>query len=136
MENKKGRGRPKVEDTLPENWKDIILQSGREGKHLSDFVLKLGYSYESHYQMIKRNREYSDTIKEYNVLCEQWWYEQARTAVERGESNKFNQRLWTVVMKNKFRDNWSDDKNIDITTQGEKIGDNSIQVEIIRKTLE
>lgn len=125
-----------MEDTLPENWKEIILQSGREGKHLSDFVLKLGYSYESHYQLIKRNREYSDTIKEYNVLCEQWWYEQARTAVERGESNKFNQRLWTVVMKNKFRDNWSDDKNIDITTQGEKIGDNSIQVEIIRKTLE
>ena len=39
-------------------------------------------------------------------------------------------------MKNKFKDNWSDDKTIDITTQGEKItNDNAIQVEIIRKTV-
>jgi hypothetical protein len=41
-------------------------------------------------------------------------------------------------MKNKFRENWSDEKQIDITTQGDKINpmDNKIQVEIIRKNIE
>ena len=125
-----------MESTFPSDWREIILQSGREGKHISDFIIKLGYTYETHYQLIKRNREYSETYKEYQLLCEQWWYETARISLERGESNKFNQRLWTIIMKNKFKDNWSDDKTIDITTQGEKItNDNAIQVEIIRKTV-
>ncbi len=73
------------------------------------------------------------TIKEYNKLCEQWWYERAHEAVESGQSNKFNQRLWLQIVKNKFRDNWKDEKQIDVTTQGDKISDNkSIQIEIIQ----
>ena len=40
-------------------------------------------------------------------------------------------------MKNKFRDNWHDDKQIDITTQGDKINqDNKIQIEIIKTKLD
>lgn len=39
-------------------------------------------------------------------------------------------------MKNKFRDSWSDSKEIDITTGGDKITqDNLIQVEIIKKQI-
>jgi hypothetical protein len=87
--------------------------------------------------MLKRNKDYSEAVKEYNKLCEEWWYNKAHEAISNGESNRFNQRLWTVIMKNKFRDNWHDEKQLDITTKGEQIGtDNNIQIEIIKKTLD
>jgi hypothetical protein len=40
-------------------------------------------------------------------------------------------------MKNKFKANWQDEKQIDITTQGDKINENNpIQIEIIKKGTE
>jgi hypothetical protein len=130
---KKGRGRPRVETYLDPEWYNIIIQSGKEGKHITDFLIKLGISWDTHYELIKRNVKYSEALKEYNKLCEQWWYDRAHEAVASGQSNKFNQRLWLQIVKNKFRDNWKDEKQLDVTTQGDKIGDSkSIQIEIIK----
>jgi hypothetical protein len=137
MEEKRGRGRPKSETKFPPMWKEIILDAGKAGKNITHFLIELGMSYETHYQMLKRNKDYSEAVKEYNKLCEEWWYNKAHEAISNGESNRFNQRLWTVIMKNKFRDNWHDEKQLDITTKGEQIAtDNQIQVEIIRKTVD
>jgi hypothetical protein len=140
MENngeKRKPGRPRVETWMNPMWKEIILESGLNGKHITDFLIQLGISWDAHYELIKRNQEYSKTIKEYNKLCEQWWYNKAHEAMEKGESNRLNQRLWTIIMKNKFRDNWHDEKQIDITSQGDKIGQSEkIQIEIIKTKLE
>jgi hypothetical protein len=139
MENNERRnvGRPRATYNLNPMWKDIILEAGLNGHHITKFLMELGLSWDQHYTLIERNNEYSKTVKEYNKLCEQWWYERAREAIESGNSNRFNQRLWTVIMKNKFRDQWSDSKEIDITTQGDKITqDNLIQVEIIKKNID
>lgn len=136
-EEKRGRGRPRLETTMPTEWQQIILDAGREGKHITDFLIKLGISWEGHYDLIKRNTKYSETIKEYNKLCENWWFNKAYESIMNGESNKFNQRLWTQIMKNKFRDNWKDDKQLDITSQGEKINDpKTINIEIIKPDIE
>jgi hypothetical protein len=136
-QQRRGPGRPPVETTMPPQWYDIIIESGRQGKHITDFLIKLGISWESHYALIKRNKKYSEALKEYNKLCEQWWYERAHEAVESGQSNKFNQRLWLQIVKNKFKDNWRDEKQLDVTTQGDKIKeDNPIQIEIIRKEID
>jgi len=135
MEQAKNKGgRPRLEKTIPSNWEEIILEAGRDGKHITQFLCGLGISWEGHYALLKRNTLYSETFKEYQKLSEQWWFERAHEAIASGQSNKFNQRLWTIIMKNKFRDSWSDEKQIDITSAGDKINDNSfIQVEIIKK---
>lgn len=134
--NKRGVGRPKLEYTMNPEWYNIMIDAGKEGKHITDFLITLGISWEGHHALLKRNKKYSEAFNEYNKLCEQWWYNKAHESIANGESNKFNQRLWTIIMKNKFRDNWTDEKQVDITSKGDKIGnDNSIQVEIIRKTL-
>ena len=125
-----------METRLPENWRDIVLEAGRSGQHITHFLIELGISWDAHYEMIKRNLEYSKTVNEYNKLCEDWWFKRAHESLLKGESNKFNQRLWTVIMKNKFRDSWHDEKQIDITTQGDKINqDSKIQIEIIKSKL-
>jgi hypothetical protein len=132
----RGRGRPRLETTMPPQWYEIIVESGRDGKHITDFLIKLGISWEGHYELLKRNKKYSEAFKEYNKLCEQWWYDRAHEAVQSGQSNKFNQRLWLQIVKNKFRDNWRDEKQLDVTTQGESIKEqNPVQIEIIRRSV-
>jgi hypothetical protein len=134
---KKPVGRPRVETYLDPEWSKIIIESGKEGKHITDFLIKLGISWDTHYELLKRNKKYSETFKEYNKLCEDWWVNKAYQSVSEGQSNKFNQRLFMMIMKNKFRDNWRDEKQLDVTTQGEKIKeDNPIQIEIIRKQVD
>ena len=136
-EMKKGPGRPRLEYTMNPEWYNIIIDAGRQGKHITQFLIELGISWEGHHALLKRNKKYSEAFNEYNKLCEQWWYERAYDAMASGESNKFNQRLWTIIMKNKFKGNWQDENKVDITTKGDKLNpnDNKIQVEIIRKTL-
>lgn len=130
---KKGRGRPRVETYLNPAWAEIIIESGRNGQHITDFLIKLGISWDTHYELLKRNKAYLDAFNEYNKLCEQWWYEKAYDAMQSGESNKFNQRLWGIIVTNKFRNNWREQKSLDVTTQGEKLNDNkTIQIEIIK----
>ena len=134
---KKPVGRPRVETYLDPEWSKIIIESGKEGKHITDFLIKLGISWDTHYELLKRNKKYSETFKEYNKLCEDWWVNKAYQSVSEGQSNKFNQRLFMMIMKNKFRDNWRDEKQLDFTTQGEKIKEeNPIQIEIIRKQVD
>jgi len=134
---KRGPGRPRVETYLDPAWAEIMIESGREGKHITDFLIKLGISWETHYELLKRNKKYSETFKVYNKFCEDWWVNKAYESVATGQSNKFNQRLFMMIMKNKFKENWRDEKQLDVTTQGEKIKeDNPIQIEIIRKEID
>lgn len=135
-EEKKGKGgRPRADYSLPKGWEDMVIESGREGKHITDFLLKLNLTYDQHYTLLKRRPDYYKVFQNYQRLCEQWWYNQAHEAVGSGQSNKFNQRLWTIIMKNKFRDQWSDEKQIDIRSNGESIvPENTLQVEIIKRT--
>lgn len=129
-------GRPRLEQTMNPEWYKIMIDAGRQGKHITQFLIELGISWEGHHALLKRNKKYSEGFKEYLKLCEQWWYNKAWESVENGESNKFNQRLWTIIMKNKFRENWSDEKQLDIRTNGESINSvDPIQIEIIKKDI-
>jgi len=125
-------GRPRLETTIPDGWKDIITDAGREGKHITDFLITLGISWEGHYALIKRNKKYSETINEYHKLCEQYWYNMAHSAMIEDGGQKFNSRLWSLIMRNKFGNNWTDQTRVDVTTKGESIEKSPIQIEIIR----
>jgi hypothetical protein len=135
-QDKKKGGRPRINIQLPKGWQDVLLESGREGKHITDFLIKLDMTWDRHYLLLQRNPEYHDVFQNYQRLCEQWWYERAHEAMASGNSNKFNQRLWTIIMKNKFRDEWHDEKKLDISSNGESIvPDTTLQIEIIKKGL-
>jgi hypothetical protein len=130
---KRGRGRPKIETKLDPMWYNIIVQSGREGKHITDFLIQLNISWESHYAMLKRNPKYYQAVAEHNKLNEQYWFEMAKNAMDRNGGVGFNSRLWSLVMRNKHPQNWQDQKQLDISTLGEKLTDNkSIKIEIIK----
>lgn len=132
---KGGRGHL-VEHRFPKNWKEIMINLGKEGKNNSAIFIALGFQQDSHYELLKRNEEYADAYNEYLKHCEEWWFEKARESYITGKSKMFNQHLWANVMKNKFKDNWKDETQLDVTSKGEKIDSpDPIKIEIIRRKL-
>jgi len=135
-EPKRKPGRPRVEYTMNPMWKEIILDAGKNGKHITHFLIELGISWDSHYELLKRNKSYSEAFYEYQKLCENYWFDKAHSSMEENEGMGFNTRLWQVIMTNKFKDNWRSEKHIDVKTDGEKINNPTpIQIEIIRKNI-
>ena len=131
---KRDKGRPRLEETMKPEWYKIIIDAGIEGKHVTQFLIELGISWEGHYRLLKTNKKYSEAFNQYQKLCEDWWFNKAYESMSENNGAGFNTRLWQVIMTNKFKNNWKSEKHIDVTTQGEKI-DNStspIQIEIIK----
>jgi hypothetical protein len=132
-EDKRGRGRPRTETKLPEGWKDIIIQSGIDGKHITDFLITLGISWDAHWAMMDRSKEYNRAVQDYLKYCEQYWYNMAQEHMEETGGAAFNSRLWSLIVRNKFPKNWSESTKVDVTTQGEKIvDDKNITIEIVK----
>jgi len=137
MEDKRGRGRPPLEHSMNPEWYKIILDAGQKGKHITQFLLELGISWEGHHSLLKRNTKYSEAVDEYYKLCENHWYNMAHKAMEENGGNGFNSRLWSLIMRNKFSSRWSEQSRVDLTSQGQTINNPSpIQIEIIKKTWE
>ena len=137
-EEEKKSGRPKLEHTMTPEWKKIILDSGREGKHITDFLIKLGISWVGHHALMKRNKQYYAAVNEYQILAENWWYENAHTAMAESGGMGYNSRLFSLIMRNKFGQNWSEATKVDVTTQGDKLnnGPSKIEIEIIKSKIE
>ena len=134
---KRGPGRPRLEETMNPEWYKIIVEAGTQGKHITQFLIELGISWDGHHRLLRTNKKYSEAFMEYQKLCENFWFEMAHNSMVDNEGAGFNTRLWQVIMTNKFKNNWKSEKHIDVTTQGDKI-DNStgpIQIEIIRKEM-
>ena len=129
---KRGVGRPRLELTMPTEWEKIIIDAGKEGKHITDFLITLGISWDGHHSLLKRSKKYSEAVQMYERLCEQWWYEKARISMEESEGAGFNSKLWSLIMRNKFGSRWSEASRVDVTTNGDKINQTPIQIEIIK----
>jgi hypothetical protein len=131
-ENNKGRGRPRLETTMNPQWYDVIIEAGRQGKHITNFLKDLGISWEGHHALIKRNTKYSEAVQEYNKLCEEYWFNLAHKSMDKDGGQGFNSRLWSLIVRNKFPQHWSESTKVDVTTAGQAIDKQPITIEIIK----
>jgi hypothetical protein len=137
-EEVKRSGRPKLETKMIPEWKKIVIESGQQGKHITDFLIKLGISWVGHRALMKRNKDYYAAVQEYQILAENWWYENAHTSMAESGGMGYNSRLWSLIMRNKFGESWSEATKVDVTTQGDKLsnGPSKIEIEIIKSKIE
>ena len=103
-----GRPRKTIQNCLPENWKDIILEMSAKGcSHVeirAHLCLMGGkFSHETWYALKDREQEFSDTIKIAGVLCQAWWERMGRNNIT---AQYFQTGLWYANMKNRF--GWRD----------------------------
>ena len=62
-EIKRSKGRPRLETTMSPVWYDVIIQAGKQGKHITHFLSELGISWEGHYSLLKRNLKYYEAVQ-------------------------------------------------------------------------
>lgn len=135
MEEKRGRGRPRLEETMNPEWYNIIIEAGKTGKHITQFLIELGISWEGHHKLLKRNPKYNEAVQEYNKLCENFWYNMALDTMRKDGGQGFNSRLWSLIVRNKFPQHWSETTKVDMTSAGQKLGGEPVQIEIIKQKL-
>jgi len=133
----KGRPRIRIEDLVekglwPEDWKEVILQMGREGSQHTHIMERFDLTRDTYYKLIKRDKDFSDTVKKAQTYAQNYWLKFMEDSFKSGDSKSINSNLWSLVMRNKFKEDWSDRKEMDVTTQGDKIkNDNDIVVRVI-----
>jgi len=130
------RGRPPLETTLDPEWYKIIIDAGLQGKHITQFLIELGISWEGHHALLKRNAKYSEAVQEYLKICENYWYDMAHDSMRKDGGQGFNSRLWSLIMRNKFGTGWSEKTYMDVTSQGEKLDKQPITIEIIKHQIQ
>lgn len=120
MEN----GRPKETiKSLPKGWKDKILSLYKEGA--SDVEVKaLIYEWRGSFsndlwdRWIEEEDEFSETIKKGKIISQVWWEKEARTNLQ---NPKYNHVLWFMNIKNRFKEDWRDKQDLDVTSKGQSI---------------
>ena len=95
----------------------------------------MGISWEGHYSLLKRNLKYYEAVQEYNKLCEEYWFNLAHTSMETNGGQGFNSRLWSLIVRNKFPQHWSESTKVDVTSAGEALDKQPITIEIIKTKL-
>lgn len=120
MDNFIGRPRAEISE-LPETWYNEVLELYSEGA--SDVEVKaLIYKWRGSFsndlwdRWMKEEQVFSETIKMGRLLSESWWNKSGRKNLQ---NKDFNYTGWYMNMKNRF--GWADKKEVDVTTQGEKM---------------
>ena len=115
MAHKGGRTRKTLKD-LPVNWKSLILKEMGSGASQKEIMAELKIGSQLFYDLIKRDEEFSNTIKKGIELAEAWWMKQGRINLQ---NRKFSAVLWYMNMKNRF--GWKDKSEVDHKSNGSKI---------------
>jgi len=138
MKNTNPVGRPlKNLNDLPQNWKLICQEMGQEGMFDVDLRVKLGITKDTFYSLLENEAEFSEAVKEFRELSHTWWSSIPRKGFKNGESKNLNSNLYSLIMRNRFKDDWNAEKKVDITTGGEKLDpNNKIQIEILKTKIE
>ena len=138
MKNSNPVGRPlKNLNDLPQNWKLICQEMGQEGMFDVDLRVKLGITKDTFYSLLENEPEFSEAVKEFRELSHTWWSSIPRKGFKNGESKNLNSNLYSLIMRNRFKDDWNAEKKVDITTGGDKIdSNNKIQIEILKTKIE
>lgn len=90
-------------------------------------------SWDTHKRLMDRSKKYLEAVTKAQMESEKWWIDIAKKEWVEGSSRNINSNHWSLMVRNMFKDRWSDRKETDITSKGDKITDNTISVEIIRK---
>lgn len=131
-------GRPKLSiDQFPKDWKTELIKMGEQGMLDVDIRVYLNISIETFYRLLEREPEFLEVVSRMRELSHIWWINISRNSFANGTSKQVNSQLYSLIMRNRFKDEWNAENKVDITTGGDKIDSNKkIEVEIIKKVID
>ena len=132
-------GRPKISiDEFPKDWKEHLLRMGADGMLDVDIKAYLNISNDTFTRLLNDEPEFLEIVSQMRTLSHVWWLNISRNSFASGTSKQVNSQLYSLILRNRFKDEWNNAENkVDITTQGDKIDSNKkIEIEIIKKTID
>lgn len=131
-------GRPLLTlEQFPKGWKEELIKMGNEGKLDVDVKAYLNISNETFARLLEREPEFLEIVSQMRTLSHVWWINISRNSFATGTSKQVNSQLYSLILRNRFKDEWNAESKVDITTGGEKIDSNKkIEVEIIKKLVD
>lgn len=137
MNEKRPVGRPLITlDDLPKGWEKKLILMGKEGKFDVHVRTYLNMATDTFYRLLEDEPKFLEIVNRMRELSQEWWVNLPIESFSKGDSKNMNSQLYSLIMRNRFQ-GWNDSlTKIDITTQGEKIDKQKIEIEIIKKTLE
>jgi hypothetical protein len=107
-------------------WVELLPGMFAEGQSVLEVAVTLGISRAEYYELEKRYPEFMDASTRGKGISQAWWESQGRVnlfdtkgydsetkvSIER----KFNDRLWNKNVSCRFRNDWTDKSEIDLTT--------------------
>lgn len=117
---KRKGGRPTKYD--PSWMLETVIEAGRLGATKEKMAALIGISKDTLYNWIEDNPEFSDAIKEAEMLSQVWW-ENAGQLAAIGTIDGFNATSWIFSMKNRFPDRYKDVKVTELNNTGNPLID-------------
>jgi len=105
-----GAGRPSI---YKSEMCSEAIELGGQGKSLTQIAVALGVSKDTLYTWVKEKPEFSDAIQKARAAAQAWWEERGQLATD-GEIPGFNATAWVFTMKNRFRDDYADRKELSV----------------------
>jgi len=113
-------GRPEL--TLPDDYKERMLELGKKGKGPVHMAKACGMAKSTFYEYLKKNEVFSDAFNAAMVECELWWQDVGQEGMFMGgKDNPFQAGLYALHMANRFGWSSKNESKTDITSGGEKI---------------
>ena len=111
-------GRPT--DYNPE-WVDVLPSMFAEGQSVLEVAVNLGISRDTFYEYCKLYPKFSDAATRGKEISQAWWERVGRENLHdsseyQGTSVRFNDKLWAKNVSCRFRNDWTDKSEIDLTT--------------------
>ena len=129
-------GRPKISiEEFPKDWKEQLIKMGNEGMLDIDIKTYLNISNDTFTRLLNEEPQFLEIVSQMRQLSHAWWVAISRNSFATGTSRQVNSQLYSLILRNRFKDEWNQAENkVDITTGGEKIDSNKkIEIEIVRK---
>ena len=131
-------GRPKKSiDEFPKDWKEQLIKMGSEGQMDIDAKVYLNVSNDTFDRLLRDEPDFLEIVSMMRQASHSWWGRLPRESFGSGTSRQMNSQLYSLIMRNRFKNEWNAESKVDITTQGDKIDSNKkIEIEIVRKIVE
>ena len=113
------------------DWRNKIIELGKQGKTKTHIMEEMMIARKSFYRLYDSDEEFRHTVNRAMVLSQNWWINIAQERWLNGKEKNINSNHWSLMMRNMFKEDWSDRKEMDVTTQGEKLKDSDIVVKVI-----
>jgi hypothetical protein len=107
---KDGRGRPSNYDPA---WCDLVIAYGSEGMSRAEISLELKIGRKSLYRYMEAHEEFREAMEEAEWLAKAWWERLGRWGVERGIKDSWSPPTYAFIMKNRFKDTYSDSQKVE-----------------------